>query len=308
MKKTSRKKKPRKTLLWAVDPFSRHPATAAVAREALFCFSKAMDAAIEPVFVLGPDETRIPETLFAQWRSEYAAHAMEKLGEHTHHPEQLPARLLVQKGGSMTSKADALVAYARREKSPLIGLTTSARTGVDRFLVGSFAETLMLRSRVPMLIVKPGTVIQPTFKRVLFATDLGPASKVAFAQFLASARSLGAELLIYSRCDLLLSEGAPALGLEPSLAEHLTPDLESRRKTGEKWKAMAEKAGLTTRLVLDTRAVPTVEGILSTATDHQVDLIAMAARSGKIVAAVLGSIARMVVRQSEVPVWVVHTR
>lgn len=300
-------KTPKKALLWAVDPFSPTPNVAGLARESLWLLSRAMKLPVQPVFVLGPEESRVPETLFAQWRSEFAERAMGKLEEHATHPDQLPAKLLIQKGGSMTSKADALVAFARRAKAPLIGLTTSARTGLDRWLVGSFAETLMLRSKVPLLIVRPETKLPKAFRRVLFSTDFGAASQRAFRYLLPTLKLLGAELVLYSRCDLELSEGTLALGFGPSMTESLAPDFESRRKASEKWKALAEKAKIPTRVVLDTRALPTIEGILSTVQSERVDLLALAARSSKVTAALMGSIARMVVRRAEVPVWVVHT-
>lgn len=57
--------------------------------------------------------------------------------------------------------------YAKSEKVDCIALSTHARGGLGRFFLGSFAETLLMQSALPTLVVNPSCPWQVPFSRIL---------------------------------------------------------------------------------------------------------------------------------------------
>ena len=50
--------------------------------------------------------------------------------------------------------AKSLVDYATEQKADLLVLGTHGRTGLMHLLMGSFAETVMRETRLPLLIIR----------------------------------------------------------------------------------------------------------------------------------------------------------
>jgi nucleotide-binding universal stress UspA family protein len=94
----------------------------------------------------------------------------------------------------------AIVDYARQGGFQLIVMGTHGRTGFDRLLLGSVAETVLRRAPCPVLTV-PRQVLSPThgliFGRILCAIDFSPASLRAldFAASLAARGGPGIDVL-----------------------------------------------------------------------------------------------------------------
>ncbi len=80
--------------------------------------------------------------------------------------------------------AAALSEYAETNPIDLIVMTTRGRRGLSRWLIGSVADQLVRRTHVPVLLLHPSELPQPTeFRRILIALDgeiedevLGPAT------------------------------------------------------------------------------------------------------------------------------------
>jgi nucleotide-binding universal stress UspA family protein len=79
--------------------------------------------------------------------------------------------------------AAALSEYAETSAMDLVVMTTRGRRGLSRWLIGSVADQLLRRIHVPVLLLHPRELPQPTeFRRILIALDgeledavLGPA-------------------------------------------------------------------------------------------------------------------------------------
>jgi nucleotide-binding universal stress UspA family protein len=66
----------------------------------------------------------------------------------------------------------ALEGYAESEKIDLIVMTTRGRGGLSRWFIGSVADQLLRHTRVPVLLLHPRELPQPTeFRRILIALD-----------------------------------------------------------------------------------------------------------------------------------------
>ncbi len=82
----------------------------------------------------------------------------------------------------------------------LIILGTRGRTGAQRLLLGSVAEEIFRRSKVPVLTIGPGGRDNPEsigrIRRVLFATDFSPEALAAAPYAMTLAKQEGARLIL----------------------------------------------------------------------------------------------------------------
>ena len=95
--------------------------------------------------------------------------------------------------------ADTLAAAAQREDADLVVVATRGRRGLDRWLVGSTAETLMNEAATPVLVVPSGWSSDwPDERppRILVALDGTAFGEGVLGPAVAMARLLGAELCL----------------------------------------------------------------------------------------------------------------
>lgn len=124
-------------------------------------------------------------------------------------------RLALESGGSKArtkllesdDPVGAVCDFAENSRADLVVCGTSARRGVERAMLGSFAERLILKSSVPVLTVGPGAKEKSSHAcqigKVLFATDLDDGS-VRQAQAAAQlAKEFRAKILL---CHVLKRE------------------------------------------------------------------------------------------------------
>ena len=88
----------------------------------------------------------------------------------------------------------------KKDEIDLIVLGTHGRTGLEKLLLGSSAEEVFRRSRVPVLTIGPavrnGAHNGGRFRSVLFATDFNIVSKVAAAYAVSLAQENQARLIL----------------------------------------------------------------------------------------------------------------
>jgi nucleotide-binding universal stress UspA family protein len=156
--------------------------------------------------------------------------------------------------------------------------------------LGSFAESLLLESRTPLLLVGTRVTRVGPITTVLYPTDFGPTSEAVFPRALELVRCLSARLRIFHHAP-----GRHTRHEEPRMLE--------------RYAQIARSQGIEPELVLDlgdSGARSVSEAILVAARDT--GLIAMAAQSGWVRSTVAGSATRQVVRGANCPVWVLHAR
>ncbi len=78
---------------------------------------------------------------------------------------------------SNTKAVDRFLALAQSRGADLIALYTHGRKGYKRFLLGSFAETAIHRSKINLLLINPLSKVPLKIKSIIFASDFTPASK-----------------------------------------------------------------------------------------------------------------------------------
>ena len=307
---------PSSKILWALDPFHKNSKVFKNSVALLKILSEKTRAKIEPVYVVSPAEARVALEFSVPAKKRFevvATAAMQKILKEVRLPGLLKPKILVENHLRISASAKTMAQYAAKQKALCIVVGTQAKQGLDRLVLGSFAETLILNSSTPLLLINPHCQTPSRLDSVLFATDFSKASKRAFSKVASLASKLAAEITLFhvipkpfrwteEAADLLFGHG------EMSTKQYF--ELESQARVREAEKLQKELKGLKVPITLhvEKSSESVAELTLAYAKKSKAKLIAMAAQSGMVAATVLGSATREVLRQAKVPVWVESNR
>jgi nucleotide-binding universal stress UspA family protein len=223
----------------------------------------------------------------------------------------LPFRLVRQESPSLSDGADALIRYALEEGAEGIALTSHGRSGAGRLLLGSFAESLILRSPLPVLIVSPKARQSGPLKKIIFPTDFSEASRSAFDRTIRLSAGTGASVILFHKLDRLYPEvgnlppGEGEFRDAASLPAHLVE--EQLLYLADSWIADARRAGVAVTLQVDLKPGRPLTSLLRLVEQQGEDaIVAMASISGPVRAFLLGSLARQIARHCPRPVLIFH--
>lgn len=303
-----------KKIIWAVDAFQEDAKLNSRVAEVLGQISEPLKSRVEPVYVLSPEQLNLNIELSTPWVTEYKPAAEKAIGYAVRKmkvPGMGSPKVLVHKIPSVTSATRALSDYAEKSRADLIVVGTHARKGLARFFLGSFTENLLLHSNVPVLVVGPSTKKLRGCDHILFSTDFSRGSRAAFDRVISLAKGLGARVTVFNHVqnpiEPIVQSGVYLLGGGwVSVSAYMEEEAAKQREHAKAWVAAAKKAGVQADFVVESGRETVTESILDAAHDKRSCLIAMAGQSGAVAAALVGSIARQVVRSADVPVWVVH--
>jgi nucleotide-binding universal stress UspA family protein len=310
----ARRAGPIRRVIWAVDAFERDNAV----KRNLFALLKELKgritAEIEPVCVVSAAELSLSAELGPGWLDQYEQAARERLTSELK-AEGLsglgPPRILSQGAVSVSKSVETLVAYAKRRRADLIVAGTHGRGGVKRLVLGSFAETLILKSPIPLLVVGPERAsVRKLFSQVLFPTDLGPHFRRSLRYVLGLCSQFQSRLtlmnVVLGPPEPLIQDGMFLFGGSwVPVAQYYKQDLDIRRKRLVAAVKTAASRGVRAEYVLRDRGDSISGEITEYAERVGASLIIMAAQSGVVSATLVGSVTRQVVRHSSVPVWII---
>jgi nucleotide-binding universal stress UspA family protein len=227
-------------------------------------------------------------------------------------PAQLDPAIVPNWHGSTGSSVDALVAFAREVGADAIVVTSQGASGLKRLALGSFTETLLLRSPVPVRVFGHGREVIPSGgidrPRVLVPVDFSPPSKQVFQAVAAAAAARGAEVtllhLIPRPAVLSVDPGLFGTGVPFPMDEYMQAQEECAKEWADQVVSNTQSPLPPTRIVIRQCPGAIAETILAVARDLGSTEIAMATSSGALAAVLLGGVARKVVRDAEIPVQV----
>lgn len=307
----------RERILWPMDALDPELERQSDVLNVIQPLVQATRARVEPVYVLnwaqaslGP--MRHEEDLdffFKQARERFTQWAKKH-----RHPWLMEPKILVSDSRMQRGAVDSLCQYAEETGARLIVTKTHARQGVPRWFLGSFAESLLLRSCVPVLTIGPTAKAISKPRPILFPTDFGKQSDLILPQVVGISKALGAPLIIFhaeetSSGGAILPGAYPISGRTGKLSEAVpVPRAEAVRvrKKAEEYLNTARAAGAKAEVALDRKSGAIFDRIFALVKKNPPSLIAMAAQSGPFRSAFAGSIARQVVRSAQCPVWILH--
>jgi len=300
----------REPILWALDPFSD------LAKESgpIHHFIErhfAMDhTPIELVYVLSPDGLNWTGTFSGPWVNRlkpYVEQAYAKL------PFKADFKILPSPKVSLRSDVKKLCDYAKKEKAQILVLQTHGRRGVERFFLGSFAETVLLTSKVPVLLFNPEAELPKAVHRILLPVDLSPGSKAAAKKLIPYAKKLGAEVMIYHKMpdpiEPIVQSGVyMAGGGWINLEQFRTKDFGKRSKSCEDLVDLFKKSGVKAQAHVDDQPGLIAERIRQSCEKNSCGMVAVLSQSGPIETLLMGSITRDLARELRHPLFVLPGR
>ena len=220
--------------------------------------------------------------------------------------KSVDASVLVEKSSSRRSAVDRLVKYSKQDDADVIVVTSHGRSGPGRIVLGSFAESLLAASSVPILFLSEGAEQPEAVHKVLFPTDFSKASKLALDLFLKQMNGFQGEIILF---HAIPPPGAifdsAVLGIPLYLPDSywLEQKAWTDRECDQMLKNVTSK-GFKARMVAQDGVLNTPAAIQKIAELEKVDFIGMASVSRGIQSAVLGSVAKEIFRLRKWPVWV----
>jgi len=288
-------------LIWAFDAMESLDLqkNALLTLEAL---SRKVDARIEPVYILGGPYAQAIEGPPGELEKAFLALAEKNMSALVHDTvveNMSQGKVLANRGGTTSSNVTRLLDYAKEVGADAILVATHARRGLSRLFMGSFAETLALRSPIPILTVNPQAKVRETISKVMLPTTFKSRYRETFERIVAFCREFEAELILYYK-------EPPMTGYDQSIEVYrfLKSESAGRAKVAEGWRSWAHDQGVRASVILDHEPGSVSSCIEEFAAGHDVDLIAMATQADNISAALMGSLSRQVVRLAPCPVWV----
>lgn len=300
IRRQARKSRPG-PIVWGVDP---SPGDTALQRRTLKAITAVWhgdDVSIEPVCVVTGGWREADHRLAEQ-------RALERAIAAAREPNVTTLTLLEQERHSLSGSVETLLGHARDRGARVIAVSTHARTRLARLALGSFAETLLLRSEIPLLVVNPsaaGAATGPP-RRLLFPTDFSAGSRRAFLDMLPLARRNSARVTLFCQFEYLSPDTSGQIHASAIHQQFFKKDLAARRKKAESWAGVAARAGVTVDVAISQEPGFVPDAILAKAASTRAGLIAIASQSGVVAATLLGSVVRRVVREAPCPVWVIH--
>jgi len=199
---------------------------------------------------------------------------------------------------STTKAVDRLLKLAMTKDAKLIALYTHNKKGIERFFLGSFAETAVHRSRVDLLLAGPKTKYRAKLSNVLFASDFSSGSKKDLLKVIGLCKRTGAKLTIFHAAEVIYKWSL----------DETNPKIHAyRRKTDRmaRWiKEICERSKVPHTLIINSEFTSIPELTFKTAKKVKADLIVVGAKAGPFAALMGGSVARNIVRDGVYPVLV----
>jgi len=297
-----------KKIIWAIDAMEKNQALKRKTVQTLRHLTSGTNASIEPVYVLGPDRGSVYDIEPPKEQNDFKTLATKKLLTNLKSVRLrgMTAPTIVESKTPLTREVTrALISYAKQKKADLIVVSTHGRKGISRFFLGSFAETLVLQSRIPLLLISPKIAVKNKLSPILFPTDLGASSKDALKMVSEFAFSVGAKLIVFHQVEPIAA--ADPFTSPLSLSARLRSDnVDRREKEAKSIVDSLKTKRVQTHLVVVRRPNYPLDGILASAKKFKAGMIAIASQSSSLETVLTGSIARQVIREATCPVWIVR--
>lgn len=300
-------------VVWGVDldepEFNRLKAM----RDTLVAWNKGVEAAVLPVSVFSAPDYYGTLNLLGMVREDFTNFAMNSIApvlERLKFERLGNLKVLQETSTSLGRAVKTLLHFAEKERCSLIAVNTHARRGLEHFWIGSFAETLIGSSKIPILTINPHTLPPKEISTFLCPTTFSSTSQHAFKQTLLWARQRHAKIVLFHQFEMPFGPGVYgdySMMIDQETIEVVRASAESQaRQQMKNWLEDAEKAGVECKAVLEDNPEVIAKSILKRAEEEGASVIVMTTHMGPLGQKIIGSVAREVLTAAPCPVIVVH--
>lgn len=204
--------------------------------------------------------------------------------------------------------ADFAVKYFQENRADMVVLSTHAREGVERAFIGSFTESLLWLSPVPLLVIPPKIKDVPCMENVLYPTDASEKGFLMFRKIIEGPLIKKAKITLYHQVEFLRSSFMSALKEVVGGQSFLSKEEkgESLKTQLGEWFSLARKEGSDVEIIIDHSEERVAEGIIKKSESTSADLIIMPNFISEKKSFFVGSRTLEVIRNSKIPVLIQH--
>jgi nucleotide-binding universal stress UspA family protein len=290
-----------KNIIWSVNTFEESKEFQAGAMALIGALTRSTSAAVEPVHILSsPYATGAPSDFQEAFKG-LAEKRMFDFSQVSDIPSMSAGQVLLNQSYSTSSAVQTLIDHAEKRNADAILVATHARVGVPRFFLGSFAETLLLKSPIPVITVNPMTKVRERISKILLPTTFQSAFSAGFKQVAQLAKILDARVTLFYKEPYI-----PSAFISPPVYEYQKQEKSARALQAKEWQDWAARFHIPVDIHLDQIPGNITEAIDTYAKDKDFDLIAMVSQPDPVLVPLMGSIARQVVRSAPCPVLVIR--
>ncbi len=262
-----------------------------------------LQAVTAPVYAPMPIYMRGDRAVFEHRAAAAAANYLRGIRQQLHDCGVKDVTISTPVAGATT----AIIAAAHDDYD-LIVMSTHGRTGLARTVLGSVADAVVRSSHLPVLLVTdhqqiPQALDQPiNFERILVPLDGSIQAAQALPLAATLAQAVGAEmLLLYVMPEGVAASAIPATPHPQAPYQTLIPQALNRA-------ALSGLANMVNYDIIEASGVPG-EAIVAAAREHHCRLIVMTTHGRVGLSRIqLGSVAEDVLKESQVPVLLLHSR
>lgn len=301
----SRPKRRGKIWVMAVDPFNDAEVTPMW--NLVRPLAEKSGAEVQAAYVLGPSSLNWTGDFSGPWMKKYVPIAEAKLDAML--PREVKKTVVPCHDSGQRSAVKALIGFAQRVGADCIVIATHGRKGLERVALGSFAETVILTAKIPVLVLNPAAKVPSTVRKILVPIDLSKKSEKFVSSIADYAKNIDAEIVLYHKqpdpLDPIIQQGVYSLGGGwVSVQSFIDEELAHKTKMIARMENEIRKRNIPVSHILDSSPGGLIESIEKAAKENKADMVSVLTQSGSWSAALLGSVARGLVRSSPVPVLV----
>jgi nucleotide-binding universal stress UspA family protein len=193
---------------------------------------------------------------------------------------------------------DRLLELNENCETNLIALYTHARQGFLRLAIGSFAETIIHRSKTSLLLMNPTTKCSKNIKQILYSHDFSQLSNKHLKKVIEICQVVKANLTVFHQAQAIYKWSF----------DESNRKIINYRKNVDQVKNMIEEecrlAKIPFHVIISTEISSTTDLIINTSSKVKADLIIVCAKSGPMAALMGGSTTRQIIRESQKPILV----
>lgn len=287
-------------IFWAMDPFTEDLEFRKASVAVLRWMSRPSDKTTA-VYVYSPPAVGFPSIEgfpmgvgFPAVSKRTALDQMKKLKV-----SGMRTEVIESANASLTDSVRVLSTHVHKQRGDLILSSTHARSGMPRFVLGSFAETLIHFAKTDLLLFQPTVRLSGAKpSRLLYAHDFSRVGEIGLRRAIDYASRFGARLDVFHIPHT--SYGVRFEGQDPKVDTY-RKSVQAKVRRVEK---ILREAGLEGSVLIGSEWAPMISMILKTATKQKSDLLVTTAQTGRFAALLGGSVTRNLIRRSKIPTLV----
>ncbi len=195
---------------------------------------------------------------------------------------------------SIKKSVSKLLKYVHDSNAKAIALISHGRKWFSRMIMGSFSETLIMESTVPVIFLSRKSISGND--RVLFLTDFTKASTTSFQIFLDEFSGMASELVLYH-------------ALEPTyeFVEISNYSFETRKYAVEQMEKLSKLAngyGIKNRWIIEDNVLDIAKAVMKIVNREKIPMIGLSSSATRYGMIFIGSVAKRLFRIDKVTCWV----